>query len=119
MAVTSALSSRPTTAALQALTAVTGLVDAVSHLPLGQVFVANMTGNVVFLGFSADPRTGLSAVASMIAIAGFTLGALAGGRITDGSAAEEIQEPNGLKWLFKGAKKNWSIADAKSLVFET
>jgi uncharacterized membrane protein YoaK (UPF0700 family) len=37
------------------LTAVTGLVDAVSYLRLGRAFVANMTGNVVFLGFSADP----------------------------------------------------------------
>ena len=62
------------------LPAVTGLVDAVSYLRLGRVFVANMTGNVVFLGFSADPRSGLSAAASVIAIAGFLLGALAGGR---------------------------------------
>ena len=30
------------------LTAVTGVVDAVSILALGRVFVANMTGNVVF-----------------------------------------------------------------------
>ena len=33
------------------LTVVTGLVDAFSYLSLGHVFVANMTGNVVFLGF--------------------------------------------------------------------
>jgi hypothetical protein len=39
-------------------------------------------------------------------------------RITDGSAAEEIKEPNRLKWLFKGAK-SWSVADAKSLVLNT
>ena len=32
------------------LTVVTGLVDAVSYLKLGHVFVANMTGNVVLLG---------------------------------------------------------------------
>ena len=35
------------------LTVVTGLVDAVSYLNLGHVFVANVTGNVVFLGFAA------------------------------------------------------------------
>ena len=58
MAVSSPLSSRQTAAALLALTAVTGLVDAVSYLRLGRVFVANMTGNVVFLGFSAAPRSG-------------------------------------------------------------
>ena len=81
MAVPSPLRSRQTVAALLTLTAVTGLVDAVSYLRLGHVFVANMTGNVVFLGFSADPHSGLSALASVIAIAGFVLGALAGGRI--------------------------------------
>jgi len=37
---------------LLALTAVTGLVDAVSILQLGRVFVANMTGNVVFTDFA-------------------------------------------------------------------
>ncbi len=68
-------------AALLALTVVTGLVDAVSYLRLGHVFVANMTGNVVFLGLSADPHSGLSPTASVIAIGGFVLGALAGGRV--------------------------------------
>src|SRR5205814_1064525 len=38
---------------LLGLTVVTGLVDAVSYLALGHVFTANMTGNVVFLGFAA------------------------------------------------------------------
>ena len=37
---------------LVGLTVVTGLVDAFSYLSLGHVFVANMTGNVVFLGFA-------------------------------------------------------------------
>src|ERR1022692_52082 len=87
MAVSSPLSSRQTVAALLTLTAVTGLVDAVSYLRLGRVFVANMTGNVVFLGFSTDPRSGLSTAASMIAIAGFILGALAGGRVAHTLAA--------------------------------
>ncbi len=43
---------------LLALTVATGLVDAVSYLVLGHVFVANMTGNVVFSGFalSGDDR---------------------------------------------------------------
>jgi uncharacterized membrane protein YoaK (UPF0700 family) len=87
MAVSSPLSSRQTVATLLTLTAVTGLVDAVSYLRLGRVFVANMTGNMVFLGFSVDPRSGLSAAASLIAIAGFALGALAGGRAAHALAA--------------------------------
>src|SRR5450432_172262 len=37
---------------LALLTFATGLVDAASVLGLGHVFTANMTGNVVFLGFS-------------------------------------------------------------------
>jgi uncharacterized membrane protein YoaK (UPF0700 family) len=75
------LGVRQTVAALLTLTAVTGLVDAVSYLRLGHVFVANMTGNVVFLGFSVVPGSGLSTLASLIAIAGFLVGALAGGRL--------------------------------------
>ena len=42
------------------LTVVTGLVDAASFLKLGHVFVANMTGNVVFLGFAIAGASGLS-----------------------------------------------------------
>jgi uncharacterized membrane protein YoaK (UPF0700 family) len=63
------------------LTAVTGLVDAVSYLALGHVFVANMTGNVVFLGFALAGAKGLSALASVVAMAAFLAGALAGGRL--------------------------------------
>jgi hypothetical protein len=37
------------------LTVVTGLVDASSYLVLGHVFVANMTGNVVFAGCRPRP----------------------------------------------------------------
>jgi uncharacterized protein DUF1275 len=48
MAVPSPLGARPAVAALLTVTAVTGLVDAVSYLRLDRVFVANMTGNVVF-----------------------------------------------------------------------
>ncbi|TVT25044.1 DUF1275 domain-containing protein [Amycolatopsis acidiphila] len=63
------------------LTAVTGLIDAVSYLRMGHVFVANMTGNVVFLGFSLKPGSGLSLPASAVAIGAFLAGALAGGRL--------------------------------------
>lgn len=65
---------------LLTLTVVTGLVDAVSYLALGHVFVANMTGNVVFLGFALAGAEGLSAWASLAAMAAFLVGAVAGGR---------------------------------------
>ena len=66
---------------LVTLTFVTGLVDAFSYLVLGHVFVANMTGNVVFLGFAIAGAPGFSIGASVVALAMFWLGALVGGRV--------------------------------------
>jgi uncharacterized membrane protein YoaK (UPF0700 family) len=63
------------------LTIVTGLVDAVSYLKLGHVFVANMTGNVVFLGFAVAGAPDFSIPASLVAIASFLVGAVTGGRL--------------------------------------
>ena len=65
---------------LVSLTVVTGLVDAFSFLVLGHVFVANMTGNVLLLGLSLVGVPGFSAANSLIALAAFMLGGLAGGR---------------------------------------
>lgn len=67
--------------ALLALTVVTGLVDAVSFLGLGRVFTANMTGNVVFLGFAAAGVPGLSVARSLVSLLAFLFGALVGGRL--------------------------------------
>lgn len=61
------------------LTAATGVIDAVSILGLGRVFVANMTGNVVFIGFAIARVPGFSLVASLAALLGFLIGAFAGG----------------------------------------
>jgi uncharacterized membrane protein YoaK (UPF0700 family) len=66
---------------LVGLTVVTGLVDAFSYLVLGHVFVANMTGNVVFLGFALVGAPGFSIAASVVALVSFWLGALVGGRV--------------------------------------
>jgi uncharacterized membrane protein YoaK (UPF0700 family) len=63
------------------LTVVTGLVDAVSYLKLGHVFVANMTGNVVLLGLAVGGVSEFSIGVSLTAIGSFLLGALAGGRL--------------------------------------
>jgi len=59
---------------LLALTVVTGLVDAFSYLLLGHVFVANVTGNVVFLGFALAGAPGFSITASLVALGAFSLG---------------------------------------------
>jgi uncharacterized membrane protein YoaK (UPF0700 family) len=69
----------PLSVLLLSMTLVTGLVDAFSYLTLGHVFVANMTGNVVFLGFALIGAPGFSITASLVALASFATGALAGG----------------------------------------
>lgn len=63
------------------MTVVTGIVDAVSILRLGHVFVANMTGNIVFLGFALAGSPGFSISASLVALVAFLAGAAAWGRI--------------------------------------
>ena len=72
----------PLPALMLALTVLTGVVDAVSILSLGRVFVANMTGNVAFVGFALGGASGFSLAASLTALVGFLLGAAAGGAIT-------------------------------------
>jgi uncharacterized membrane protein YoaK (UPF0700 family) len=66
---------------LVVMTVVTGLVDAFSYLALGHVFVANMTGNVVFLGFAVAGAHGFSIAASLVALVSFGVGSIGGGRI--------------------------------------
>ncbi|HEY1701762.1 MAG TPA: YoaK family protein [Trebonia sp.] len=78
----------PLPALLLVLTAVTGVVDAVSILSLGRVFVANMTGNVVFAGFAIVGAPGFSLSASLFALAGFLIGAALGGLAISRSASD-------------------------------
>ncbi|HEY2522598.1 MAG TPA: YoaK family protein [Streptosporangiaceae bacterium] len=78
-------------AALIAATLVTGTVDAVSYLALGHIFVANMTGNVVFLGFALAGAPGFSVGASLVALAAFAAGALLGGVLTARHAAHRAR----------------------------
>lgn len=52
-----------------------------SVLGLGRVFTANMTGNVVFLGFALAGAPGFSAPNYLAAIAAFVVGAVSGGRL--------------------------------------
>lgn len=82
MAIPSPVSRRQTVTALLLLTFTTGLVDAVSVLVLGHVFVANMTGNVVFLGFWFVPHSGVDLTAAVVAFAGFVVGTILGGRLS-------------------------------------
>jgi len=70
------------------MTAVTGLVDAVSYLSLGRVFTANMTGNIVLLAFATARVPGLSITRSLTALVWFLTGALLGGRIMARAGAD-------------------------------
>ncbi|BBN50520.1 YoaK family protein [Mycobacterium avium subsp. hominissuis] len=81
MAVTSPVSKRWTVAALLLLTFATGLADAISILVLGHVFVANMTGNVIFLGFWLAPRTSIDLTAVVVALPTFACTTILSGRL--------------------------------------
>lgn len=70
----------PLPALLLALTVLAGVVDAVSILRLGNVFVATMTGNLVFIGLAAAGAKGFAVGTSAIALGAFVIGVLIGGR---------------------------------------
>lgn len=72
--------SSPLPVLLLLLSVTTGLVDAISVLGLGKVFTANMTGNIVFLGFAAVGTPGFHPLSYIVAIGAFLLGALVAGR---------------------------------------
>ncbi|HEX4332369.1 MAG TPA: YoaK family protein [Usitatibacter sp.] len=84
------------------LSVTTGLVDAASVLALGKVFTANMTGNVVFLGFAAAGVPGFKVIPFVVAIASFMVGALVSGRIGNS--------------LVGGTERRWLLTSA---IFET
>jgi len=87
------MASSPTTEkvipyALLGMTAVTGLVDAVSFLSLGRVFTANMTGNIVLLAFATARVSGLSIARSLTALLAFLVGAILSGRVMARASAD-------------------------------
>jgi uncharacterized membrane protein YoaK (UPF0700 family) len=81
MAVTSPVSERLTVAALLLLTFATGLADSISILVLGHVFVANMTGNVIFFGFWLAPKTSIDLTAVAVALPTFVCTTIISGRL--------------------------------------
>jgi uncharacterized membrane protein YoaK (UPF0700 family) len=76
------------------LSVTTGLVDAISVLGLGKVFTANMTGNIVFLGFAAVGTPGFKPMSYVVAIAAFLVGALIAGRTGKAHAGRPLR-----RWL--------------------
>jgi len=80
------------------LSVTTGLVDAISVLGLGKVFTANMTGNIVFLGFAASGAPGFKVAPYVFAIASFMVGALIAGRVGRHHAGLPLR-----RWLLTAA----------------
>jgi uncharacterized membrane protein YoaK (UPF0700 family) len=80
------------------LSVTTGLVDAISVLGLGKVFTANMTGNIVFLGFAAARTPGFHVAPYCVAIAAFLGGALVAGRIGKAHTGRPLR-----RWLMTAA----------------
>ena len=65
---------------LLALTVLAGVVGATSLLRLGHVFVATATGNLVFLGLAAAGARGFAVGTPAMALGGFVIGVMIGGR---------------------------------------
>ncbi|MFF3497809.1 YoaK family protein [Streptomyces sp. NPDC003247] len=75
---------------LLVLTLASGLIDAVSFLGLHHIFVANMTGNVLVVGFAAAGAPGFSVRHSLTSLACFLAGAVAGGRVIHGVGSHRL-----------------------------
>jgi uncharacterized membrane protein YoaK (UPF0700 family) len=101
--------SRVVLAGLFLLAATTGMVDATSFLGLDRVFTANMTGNVLLLGFSSTTRPdgythdailygGLAALLAFVS--GALLGAAVAGRR---NAAPRFRAGFATEWVVLGA----------------
>jgi len=71
--------SRSTYAVLISLTVTTGVIDAASYIGLGHVFTANMTGNIVLLGFGLAGAGHLPVLAPLVSLASFLVGSRIGG----------------------------------------
>ena len=94
---------------LLVVTMVTGAVDAVSILRLGHVFVANMTGNVAFLGFAVAGAPGFSVSASLVALGAFLVGAFFGGRMPKRSPRGMLSRITALEAMMVGAASVVSV----------
>lgn len=99
------------------LSVTTGLVDAVSVLGLGKVFTANMTGNVVFLGFAAAGTPGFKVAPYLLALITFFIGALIAGRVGQNFGKRPLRQwltvaamiEAALLWIAAGVALNFDV----------
>jgi uncharacterized membrane protein YoaK (UPF0700 family) len=96
----------PLPALLLSLTVLAGVVDAISILRLGGVFVATMTGNLVFMGLAAAGAKGFAVGTSALAVGGFVVGALIGGKVCEAAQShrgQALRNVLAVKLWFAGA----------------
>lgn len=90
------------------LTFGTGVIDAASYVGLHQVFTANMTGNVVFVGLGIAGFADLPVIRASIALGAFIAGAVLVGRVQR-HLPRDLRSPRSSGWLL--------IAAATSVAF--
>jgi uncharacterized membrane protein YoaK (UPF0700 family) len=73
------------------LTAIAGFVDAIGYLMLARIYVANMSGNSIAVGFSSAERKWQAVAHHGWPIAAFSLGLIAGGIVA------EVQRRRGVR----------------------
>ncbi|MGH2990335.1 MAG: YoaK family protein [Solirubrobacterales bacterium] len=100
------------------MTFVTGMVDAVSFLALGSVFTANMTGNIVLLGFGIAGTGGLEVIGPLISLGMFALGACLGGilgfRLADRHPRHMLAAIGCEVWLVGAAAVFAAVVDVRA-----
>ncbi|MBC2934640.1 YoaK family protein [Nocardioides sp. zg-1228] len=75
------------TAAMLVLSFGTGVLDAATYLGLDQVFTANMTGNVIFVGLGLADAEDVPLLRATVALVGFAMGAILAGTVQRGHHA--------------------------------
>ncbi|MBP8539002.1 DUF1275 domain-containing protein [Streptomyces sp. MK37H] len=96
-------------------TAVSGLIDAISYVGLGHVFTANMTGNVVIIGFAAAGIPGFPLLGSLVSLAAFLVGAAVAGRLA--TVMRRWASPSWLRWIL--LLEMFLLATATTVAFAT
>jgi len=96
-----------------------GCVDAVGYLGLGQIFVANMTGNTVLLGLALGQAQGQAALRALVALGGFIVGVAAGAAVVGPGRERSAWSPSvtaalALELVVLAAfAVGWFLADAE------
>jgi hypothetical protein len=97
-------------AMLVMLSLAAGCVDAVGFLGLGQIFVANMTGNTVLLGLALGQAKGQAALRAVVALAGFVAGVGAGAAIFGRDQEGSSWSPAGRQASRWPSRPSWSYS---------